>query len=333
MLLRYTVSCEEFEEAYTSRFPKPSIASLFFALLLAIAAGIFGGILVYFVEPQDRGTASVFCYLSGILFLAAIWDYKYRTKSRLRQYTEKLRSTYERTYTREQTLEFDQEKWIHETLDGKYESPWTSLYSAVEHENTFVFWNKGYMGYLPNRALNAEQAAVFRQAAFGDGSDGVVCKLSLMEFAQTEIPPLWRRRPVVMAEAHAAGLLLFLWVMNTVVNSRESNPVIGRIVAAAVLFLTVTAQFWYEVFQYFVFIRKTDKGQWEAVFSDRGVYSRNSETASFVSWLAFPKYRESHAAFLLFVDGTHYHIVPKSCLSAEKRTGLRALLEKNVPVK
>jgi hypothetical protein len=333
MAPRYTVFWEEFKEAYASRFPKPNIASLFFMLLLAIAAGTFGGVLIYFVEPQDRGTASVFCYLSGVLFLAAFWDYKSRTKGRLKLYTEKLRSTYERTYVGEQTLEFDQEKWIHETSDGKYESPWASLRSAVEYEHTFVFWNKGYVVYLPKRALNAEQTTVFKQAVFGAGRDTVAIDVSLMEFVRTEIPSLWRRRPVLMAEAHAVGFLLFLWIVDAVVNSREPNPLIGWMVACAVLFLTVTAQFWYETLQYLFVMRRTDKGQWQAAFSDRGLYSGHSKSASFSSWLTFPNYRESRIAFLLFVNGIQYHIIPKSCLSPEKQTELCAILRKNVPAK
>jgi hypothetical protein len=113
-----------------------------------------------------------------------------------------------------------------------------------------VFWNKGYVVYLPKRVLNAEQTSVFRRAAFGDGRDAVVINVSLMEFVRTEIPSLWRRRPVLMAEAHAVGLLLFLWIVDAVVNPREPNPLIGWMVAGAVLFLTVTAQFWYEMSQY-----------------------------------------------------------------------------------
>lgn len=86
--------------------PGPSIGSFICAVLIAIASGTFGGLLIYFIQPQDRMIASVFCWLSVALLGAAFWDLKFRTNKHRQRFIREMRSIYDRYYDGEQAFEF-----------------------------------------------------------------------------------------------------------------------------------------------------------------------------------------------------------------------------------
>ncbi len=54
MTVRYVLSWEEFMKVHARSLPKPPIGSFICAVLISLAVGTFGELLIYFIEPQDR---------------------------------------------------------------------------------------------------------------------------------------------------------------------------------------------------------------------------------------------------------------------------------------
>src|SRR5579863_4861736 len=64
MEFSYVLSWEEFLEVHQEALPKPHWSSLVAMILMAIATGAFGALLVYFIDSRDRLVASTSCWLS-----------------------------------------------------------------------------------------------------------------------------------------------------------------------------------------------------------------------------------------------------------------------------
>jgi hypothetical protein len=99
----FKLSWEEFLEFHQNSLPGPSIASFVAMIFMAIAVGVFGGVLTYAVNAGSRMTASSFCWLSLVLFIAAFWDLRVRTARRKTRAIGELRGVYEQFYSGEQT--------------------------------------------------------------------------------------------------------------------------------------------------------------------------------------------------------------------------------------
>jgi hypothetical protein len=336
MKVDYVLSWEEFMEVHDGALPKPPIGSFICTVLIALATGTFGGLLVYFIQPQDRMVASVFCWVSLALFIAAFWDLKFRTNKRRERFAHELRSIYDRHYDGKQSFTFDSDNWTHETKAGKYEASWSALRTAVERPNVIHWSTRDHIVLLPKRvmsdgAMSDKEGVLARLRRFtlGPQNSGLSFRLAIADYVLTEVPLLWRRHPFLMAEAHLGGLLWVLMVAYGMYDSVGPGVIYGWIIAGLLLFLTITTQFWYFVTKYFTAPAGL-REDWESEFSDRGVRARNSEIESFVSWMAFRKFSEAPRAFLLYFDSNNYHIYPKRCLSPDRRESLRNLLKTSV---
>src|SRR5690349_8344405 len=153
VVAKYSLSWDEFMEAHQGSVPRPPVASSVVMMFFALALGCYGGAVLYAVEPQDRPTASVFCWLSVMLFAIALWDLTARTRKRRKLFVQGHRSNYDRQYVGEQEIAFDQEKWAHGNRDGKYEASWSAVLHAIEYQNVITFWTKGHAVIVPKRVL------------------------------------------------------------------------------------------------------------------------------------------------------------------------------------
>ena len=341
MTVRYILSWEEFMEVYERSLPRPSIGSFICMVLIAIASGTFGGLLIYFIQPQDRMIASVFCWISLAILVAAFWDLKFRTSKRRQQFTREMRSIYDRYYDGEQAFEFDDHKWTHETKAGKYEASWSALTTAAERPNVIHWSTKDHSIVLPKRVIAAmprsdsgardEKVALaqLHGLALGPLNNGSSFRLSIFDYLLIEIASLWRRHPFLMAEAHLGGVLWVLMIANGMYNSVGPGVVFGWIIASVLLFLTITGQLWYFTTKYFTAPADL-RDAWQSEFSDRGVRTRSAEMELFSAWTTFRKFKETSRAFLLHIGPTNYHIYPKRCLSSDRQTSLRNLLKASV---
>src|SRR5260221_5501158 len=224
MVFWYVVSGEEFMEIHGGSLPRPSIGFFICAVLIAIAFGTFCGLLIYFIQPQDRMIASVFCWFSLALLVAAFWDLKFRTNKRRQRFIREMRSIYERYYDGEQAFAFDDEKWRHETKAGKYEASWSALTTAAEQPNVIHWSTRDHIIMLPKRVIAAiagphcvlrdDETALarLRRYALGPLDNGLSFRLGIIDYVLTETPSLWRRHPFLMAEAHPCGVPLVLMI-------------------------------------------------------------------------------------------------------------------------
>jgi hypothetical protein len=58
------MSFEEFLELFQGSLPTASIASFVATIFIAVAAGAFGAVLTYAVDPGSKWVASAFCWMS-----------------------------------------------------------------------------------------------------------------------------------------------------------------------------------------------------------------------------------------------------------------------------
>jgi hypothetical protein len=341
MIVNYVLSWEEFLETHQESLPKPHIISFVCTFFVAIAVGVFGGLLTYFIQPQDRLVASMFCWLSLVLFLAAFWDLKVRTRLRRKRVLRELHSVYDRFHSSEQTFAFDQEKWTHGTKAGKHEALWSGLLQGVERQNVITLSMKDYHVMVPKRAFgenststtaghdDAQTLETLRHIVLGQNGNAWPLRLSFIDYALTEVPSLWRQHPFLMAEAHAAGLWFFLMIAYYMYYSTGPGVIWGWMLAGLFLFLTISTQFWYFLIKY-----RTESARlrvsWESEFSGQGVRSKSSVLELFSAWALFRKFRETRRCFLLYGNSATYHIYPKRCLTSDQQEVLRQLLRAKV---
>jgi hypothetical protein len=322
----YKLSWDEFLEFNQSRLPSPSIASFVAMIFMAIAVGVFGGVLTYAVDSGSRLTASMFCWLSVVLFLAAFWDLRVRTARRKKRATAELRATYEQYYSGERTFAFDHTKWIVETQGGRQESSWSNLLSAAEWHSVVTLSARDQLSAaIPKRALTAAELGDLRRISITPTVRTWNSSVSLSDFLLTEIPSLWRRHPFLMTEAHAAGLWFFVMIANTMFHETGPGVYFAWIVAGVFLFLTITGQFWYFLIKYHS-SHKELRTSWQVGFSERGLHVKTATLEFFSAWANFRKTREVMRCFLLYLNSSVYYVLPKHCVPADLRTPVRDLL-------
>ncbi len=162
----YTLSWEEFLEIHQNSLPGPSIASFVAMIFMAVAVGAFGAVLTYAVDAGSKTTASGFCWLSLVLFVAAFWDLRVRTARRKARAVGELKRGYRQFYSGERTFAFDQEKWTVETPGGRQESFWPSLLSAAEWQSVIAL-STGHQlsAVVPKRVLTPQELNSLRRIA------------------------------------------------------------------------------------------------------------------------------------------------------------------------
>jgi hypothetical protein len=330
MTVRYTLSWEEFFETQEESLPCPSIASFVATLFIAVAVGVFGGLLTYFIRPGDRVVASIFCWLAVGLFLLAFWDLKVRTRQRRKKATIELRSVYDRYYAGEQRFSFDQEIWTRELSSGKQESRWDSLLNAVETRNVFTLTAQSQHAIVPKRVLSSEQLRPLSDIAMGSTKNSWSFQLHFSCYLATQLLGLWRDSAFLMSLAHIAGFGFFLMIAYDMYGNKGPGVVWGWMIAGLFLFLVATTQFWYLLVK-FRTSHKAIRRPWQSCFSESGLRVSGERAESFSAWKVFRKYRESGRCFLIYFKPTAYYIYPKRCLSAEQEVELRGLLATNLP--
>jgi len=285
--------------------------------------------------------ASVFCWVSLALLVAAFWDLKFRTDKRRDRFVRELRSVYDRYYDGQQAFGFDGHNWTHERKAGRYEAPWNAVTSAVERQNTVNWSTKDHSIIVPKRAVASvatsdgrvcheeRTLALLRTLALGPLDNALSFRLGLVDYVLIEVPSLWRNHPFLMAEAHLGGVLWLVMIANGTYNTVGPGVVVGWTVVGLLLFLIISAQFWYFVAKYLTAPAEL-RTPWESGFSERGVRTSGSEIELFSAWLTFRKFRETNRAFLLYFGPNSYHIYPKRSLSSEQQTKLRDLLKTSV---
>ncbi len=338
MKVRYTLTWEEYLEAHSRAIPKPQITSFIGAVFIAVALGIYGGLVLYVVDAEDRAAASVLCFLALGVLLIAVWDLKVRTNVRKKRFLEKLRTAYDGNHRREVAFGFDEEKWVHETPEGTHESPWVRLEHAVEQPNTVALWTKNYFAIVPKRILtsstdspNAASNGHFslealRKSALGADWNIVPCRLAFTDYALTEAAEMLHRHTFLMLIGHAAGFTGFLWILNHAYHNPAPGELLGYFVASFLFLVTMTAVSGYLLIRHFLEFGEVRR-KWEVGFSDRGIFGRDSKMDYFTAWAAFSRFAETRRCVLLYTDGTQYYIFPKRCLSVERQTSLGQLLQ------
>ena len=325
----YKLSWEEFLEFNQNSLPSPSVASFVAMIFIAAAVGIFGIVLTYGVDSGSRLMASIFCWLSLVLFAAAFWDFRVRTVRRRERATRELRSAYERYYLDERAFAFDEQKWSLEMAGGKQESPWVNLLSAAEWPNVIVLTAKDRLSaVIPKIALNAEELETLRRIAVKAAVRTWNSKVSLTDFLVTEVPSLWRRHPFLMTEAHAAGLLFFAMIAIDMYHETGPGTYVGWMLAGLFLFLTLTAQLWYFLIKYHTSHKQ--RTSWEVAFSERGVHFKTPNLDFFTAWENFRKARETTRCFLLYLNSSKYYVLPKRCVPLELQTTIRELIARKL---
>jgi hypothetical protein len=322
----YKLSWDEFLEFNQNTLPSPSIASFVAMIFMAIAVGVFGSVLTYAVDSGSRLTASIFCWLSLVLFVAAFWDLRVRTARRKKRATTELRGAYEQYYSGERTFAFDEIKWTVETQGGRQESSWSNLLSAAEWPSVITLSARDQLSAaIPKRALTGAELENLRRISITPIVRTWNSSVSLSDFLLAEIPSLWRRHPFLMAEAHIAGLWFFVMIANDMYHETGPGTYFGWIMAGLFLFLTITGQFWYFLIK-FRTSHKELRMLWQVGFSERGVHIKTATLDFFSAWGNFRKTREAMRCFLLYVNSSVYYVLPKRCVPADLRTPMRDLL-------
>jgi len=328
----YQLSWEEFLEIYQDWLPSPSIASFVSCLFIATAVGIFGIVLTYAVDSRSKLMASSFCWLSLILFGAAFWDLRVRTAVRRRRGTRNLRSTYDQYYSGEREFAFDQGKWTLRTNTGKQEALWAGLMSAVERQSIINLLAANQLSAaIPKRVLSSEALDSLRIMALGQPELSWLSSVTLPDYLLTEIPSLWRRHPFLMAEAHCAGLLLFLLIAADMYHTAGPGAVWGWALAGLFLFFTVTAQLWYFLIEYLTSHRSLAQQRTVGI-SGQGVHIKMTKENFFVSWGRCRKAEETSRCFLLYLDSARYYIFPKKFIPIAQQGILRQLIDDRLSV-
>jgi YcxB-like protein len=342
MTVTYQLSWDEVLEGYENSMPRVRVASFFCLILMASVVGMYGCLLLYFVEPTDWVPGSIFCWTSLGLLLLAI-QVRVGTKGRKRRFIQSLREFYGRNYDSEQVFGFDHEEWMHQTPNGKHQAPWNRLRYATEHANVVCLWATHHVVILPKRvfrvgATNQDAEAGeapslidLRKAAFGEPITGTPCRISFADYSLTEVATLWQRRTFAMAAAHMAGLLFVVLIADGIRRGIQPSSILAWSVAALVLFLTITTQFWYFLIQYLSVFREA-RTYFQPELSERGLHGKNSKLEFFNAWSVFTKFRETRRCFLLYSSTSAYQIQPKRCLSADRQAALHKFLETKVAV-
>jgi hypothetical protein len=331
MSVSYTISWEEFLECCQDYLPKPSVASFIATMFVGVAVGAFGGVLTYAVDPGSKLLASIFCWLSFIIFLGAFWDLKVRTRRRQKGFTKECRATYDRLLTKELRFDFDGQKFAFESKTGKGEVPWAHLLRAVERQRVITL---GSSTMVPKRVLSAVEVENLHRLALPSNGKSWSFHINFVDYFLTEAVSLWRRHPFLMAEAHAAGLWFFLMISYQMYGEVGREVIWGWTIAFGFLFLTITAQFWYLVIKYRTSHKELRLSR-AVQFSARGVTMKTTTAEWFSAWQTFNKFRETRRAFLLYIDPNQYHLLPKSCITSDQKAQIRQALEKNLvrPIK
>jgi hypothetical protein len=148
----------------------------------------------------------------------------------------------------------------------------------------------------------------------------------------TAVPSLWRQHPFLMTEAHVAGVFFYVMISSTMLHERGPGVSVAWIFAWLILFLTVTAQFWY----FFIKYKTSHKGLqslWDVAFSNAGINIRTADSDSFRAWTSFTKATETSRCFLLNVGSSRYFIFPKNCMRIDQKENVRRLLQVKLPAR
>ena len=330
MTVQYVLTWEEFMEAHQYEVPTSDWASSVAGALIALATLILAMIFDWATRVQPSMPAVALCFIAAVLMGIAVWKPTVGTWIRKREFRKQARAAYQKYYSsKESQFTFDEQKWSDQVNIGKWEQ-WSEVVVGVEYQNVIVVKSAKALALVPKRAVVSSDLAKLRCFIFGEFSAPATLRVGLREYFLPEIASLWHQHKSMMVIAHMGGLLISASVVMTLWTNHNTDDIlwIGTLVGA-LLFLTVTTQFWYVLASYTLSWRRTYV-PWEIGFSDRGAHIRNAGIEVFSAWSAFAKFKEISPAFMLYFEGGRYYLLPKNCLSAEQQTGLRQFLRANL---
>ena len=330
MTVQYVLTWEEFMEAHQYEVPTSNWASSVAGALISIATLILAMVFDLATRVQPSMPAVTICFIAAVLMGIVVWKPTVGTWIRKREFRKQAHAAYQKYYgSKESQFTFDEQRWSDQVNVGKWEQ-WSEVVVAVEYQNVIMVKSGKALALVPKRTLVSSDLAKLRSLSLGEFSAPLTLRVGLLEYFLTEIASLWLQHKSMMVITHTGGLLISASLVRALWTNPNPEDVLWiEILAGALLFLTVTTQFWYILASYVLSWRRTYV-PWEIEFSGRGARAKTATIEVFIAWSAFAKFREISPAFMLYFETGRYYLLPKSCMSAEKQNGLRQVLQANL---
>lgn len=327
MQINYALTWDEFAELHKDRWPVPDYFSAIVVFIVVVPLVGYGLALATFGAPDEPILYSMFIGGPIVLLALAVLALKSQSAQALQHAVAETRSEYDRLHARGQSFSFDDDKWMHETEAGRQEVPWSAMLMARETENVLSFTGENSSALIPKRILGIEALTGLRRFASLAHHDEWAYQIGVWDYQATVTALQWRKYWFRMAFGNCFGLGVLLWVgQNWLASTERAGVVWGWILASLAVLLTLTAQMWYLPLRYF-----TSAKDWRAPqkvrFSDSGIHLCHSEGGLFLTWNALRKSGEVPRAFLIYVDQTHYYLLPKRYFSVEQQAEIRRTVE------
>ena len=307
--------------------PKANWTAVIATIGCTIIFGVFGVLLALTVDRQDWAVLWFFWTLPLLLIAFTIWELTVNVARRKQHKLREIRSAFDRSFSHEQTFAFDQHGWTHDSDNTRQEVAWNALSTMSEWQNVITLSAKGYAAVVPKRALDTDQLQLLRVSALRDLGPKFFFSSSFWNWSKTNLFHFWKHNFVVMILVHLAGIVGLVMMLRRLGN--PSNPTDffwGELLCVLVLFLGVTAQFWYLPLGY-ANLDDSQKAGVEAQISDHGLWFRKPFVTFFRSWTTFRKAEESRSCFLLYYDEYQSFILQKTNLTLEQVNEFRKLIQ------
>jgi hypothetical protein len=326
MEYRYKTTWREVLEANRVSEPVPDYGLITVVALFAMGLIVLGTSLSAVLGAGGlRG--DLILIGSGVLFLlVGLWDITVGAVWRKRKFLKEMRRIFERAASAEQEFSFNDDGWKSKWKEEDQVSNWNETVKAGELQNVFYIQTSENFVVVPTRVLSPKDAESLRSLALGKLIRPFSFRVTLREYVLTEISSLWRRSASSMITRTCGGLVLaFSLAFATQSNDTPIGKVNYGIAAAVVVLITISVPVWYYGMKY-VTRPKVLNVEWSAEFSDRGMRIDTLTAQEYGSWRLFTKFHETRRSFLVYIDDTRYHILPKSCLRSGQESELKRVL-------
>jgi hypothetical protein len=323
----YTISWEEFLEMFENSLPRPNLIAVTVTLGCATVFGIFCVLLARSVDHEDWGVVSIFWALPVLLVAFAFWELTFGVAQTRKKQLKKLRSVYQRSFSKEQAFSFGSERWIHDTDGSKQEISWNNVLTVSEWPSIVTLSSQNYVAVVPRRVLGTSDLALIRANAFGNAGLKLSVRNSFVDWAYTTLIQLWKGNVWPMLTIHAGAVVALVWMVRRL--GRPSNPTDffwGEVLCLVVLIAGFTAQFWYLPLKYWSMGVET-KSPMEVQVYDRGIWFKRLKVEFFRAWSSFNKSEEDRRSFLLFYREGSSFVLGKTDLTRDQVDEFRRLAE------
>jgi hypothetical protein len=333
MEYRYTMTWPEVLEAYRLSEPVPDYGLITVVALFAMGLIVLGTSLSAVLGAGGlRG--DLILIFSGVVFLlVSLWAVTGGAAWRKYKFLKEMRRIFERAASAEQEFSFNEDGWKSQWKGEVQISNWNETVKAGELQNVFYVQTSENFVVVPTRVLSPKDSESLRTLALGEITHPFSFRVTLCEYVLTEISSLWRRSASSMITRTCGGLALAL----SLAFATQSNDTLNEklnygIAAVAVILITISAPVWYYGMKY-VTRPKVHNVEWKAEFSDRGMRIDTLTAQEYGSWRLFTRFQETRRSFLVYIDDTRYHILPKSCLRSGQKSELKRVLAKELQQK